>query len=272
MVMVVAVYALGGITEDMDTGGGPLLAYVNNVDIEVQDEQDPLRVFLSVSGRLPNPCAEIEPASIERLQEVFLVTVSYRSVEACDGPPRAFNERIELNVAGVTQGEYYVDVNGYPDMFEVDGAVTIFDPEGYSPASFGLFPALERAVEKSDLVISIDSLEPKTDEITDLYQKTAINFAGHYVVLGLDCEAAEEVGCYHLVIIDALTGRTVQSLQYEGFNPYFELESRMLVINDPYQTQLNEPYEVKFLIMVDGALPYLHEIATSRMNEYYEES
>lgn len=272
MAAIVFVYWLGSMPRDVY---GPYedtqqLLPVHDVDIVVQAERDPVRVFLSISGVMTDWCGVPGDPVISQVGEVYQVEVPIVAPEPCDGR-QPFEKRFELGP--ITPGEMreqLVDVNGYPTSFEIDPDLN-FQSFSYGEATFKEYPALFEAEEKAELVISIDSLATSSAGwIRDAYERATINFAGHFVVLEGECEAdvVVERPCLWYVVVDAVTGRTVQSLQYEGYPAGFRRESRLFVVNDPLLTESNSPDEVKFLVLTDTDLPSFSEIATGAMNQY----
>lgn len=272
MAAIVFVYWLGSMPRDVY---GPYedtqqLLPVTDVDIVVQAERDPVRVFLSISGVMTEWCGAPGEPEIQQIGEVYQVEVPIVEPKPCDGR-QPFEKRFEL--APIVPGdapEQLVDVNGYPASFEIDPSRE-FQPFRYTSETFQEYPALFVSDEKADLIVSIDALATSSAGwIRSAYESTPVNFAGHFVLLEGECaeDVLVERDCFWYVVVDAVTGRTVQSLQYEGYPAGFRKDSRLFVINDPRLTESDSPDEVKFLVLVDADLPSFDEIATGALNQY----
>ncbi len=240
---------------------------VDDVTMVVQNQVDPARVFLSIEGTMRDWCGALGEPDISFLGEVYQVAVPILDPAPCD-VPRSFEKRFELLPLVTESGvQQFVDVNGYSASFRID-------PESpqvqflYTSDTYLEYPPSYDSDNKAELLISIPSLEEEAPWLRGAYLTTPVNFAGRFVVLQGDCLDGQPQ-CFHYVIVDGMTGRTVQSLSYQGYPAGFIKDSRLFVINDPYLSNIDTPEEVKFMLLEDvNNLPRLDEIAVGVANQY----
>ena len=88
------------------------LATVDKVEIIIL-ESFPVQVNVSVNGNLPNPCTTISRVTKYRLDQTFYIRIFTKAIEgACIQMLVPFQKNIPLEVEGLSEGTYYVNVNG----------------------------------------------------------------------------------------------------------------------------------------------------------------
>lgn len=106
--------------EQPGTGGEviPGLAPVESIDIQIL-ESFPVQVQVIARGNLPDGCTTIDEVLTERIDQLFRVTITTeRPADAiCTEALVPFDEVVQLDVLGLSAGEYQVDVNGVTGSF-----------------------------------------------------------------------------------------------------------------------------------------------------------
>lgn len=123
LVMVLVVSCTpGGQFELTGTPGGTLegLASIDSVEV-VLLESFPLQAQAVVKGNLPDGCTQIKEATTTFENNTFHVNLTTeRTAEtSCTQALVPFEEIIPLDVTGLLQGDYTVDVNGVTETFEL---------------------------------------------------------------------------------------------------------------------------------------------------------
>ena len=98
------------------------LAAVERVDVHVINmRMRPAVVHVSVYGQFPDSCTKIDRSRQDRLGSAIDVTLTTRrdSSPDCAAEPRAFEQRILLDVVGLPAGLYVVTVNGVQASFQI---------------------------------------------------------------------------------------------------------------------------------------------------------
>ena len=273
MFLLVVVYWAGGVNRDMYAPyENARLVPVMSAEIVTQPTEA-ASVFLLLKGEMTDWCGDVGEPEVTFRDDLAVIQVALENQLTCD-VPRTYEARIPLGTEFLTRGPRYIDVNGYPIEVEMWGQVAGETQFTYDAFTYADYPAVVTSSEHSNLVLSIDSLVEDQSLETWLeqeYPDTPVNFAGHYVVLERTCETDIIVSlpCWHYVIVDSATGRTVQSLEYEGYPAGYQSESRLFVINDPLRSAITTPEEVKFLVLdTEGSLATLRQIATGVASAY----
>jgi hypothetical protein len=100
---------------------------VDQVEVEV-GVGSPIPVHVIVSGRLPDPCSQVEYTEIKQDGSNFIITLAATpdvggpAVDGCIKDPMYFKMGIPLNVVDLPAGSYSVTVNGSRADFKLDTA------------------------------------------------------------------------------------------------------------------------------------------------------
>jgi len=105
------------------------LAAVDRIDVTAFSKR-PVSATVSVYGKLPDTCTEIDRSRQERLGSGIDVTLTTRreSRPGCTAEPRPFDRRIQLDVVGLPPGLYFVSVNGVKESFQIFEDLDVRDP------------------------------------------------------------------------------------------------------------------------------------------------
>jgi hypothetical protein len=112
-------------------------AMVNSVDL-LTLESFPVQIHAVVQGDLNNGCTEIDQVTTERQGNSFMVTITTRAPVgvACTEALVPFEEKVPLEVNGLTAGDYTVNVNGVTATFNLP--VDNILPEGLVDDQLGM--------------------------------------------------------------------------------------------------------------------------------------
>ena len=100
---------------------------VDQVEVEV-GVGSPIPVHVMVSGKMPDPCSQVEYTEIKQDGSNFIITLSATpdkggpAVDGCIKDPMIFTMGIPLNVVDLPAGSYAVTVNGSRADFKLDTA------------------------------------------------------------------------------------------------------------------------------------------------------
>lgn len=104
-------------------------AAVESVDVLIL-ESFPVQVQIEATGNLPDSCTALLPPQVERNGSTFVVTLTTQTnlTGPCTQALMPFTQTITLDVAGLSAGDYTVNVNGIEASFtlSVDNVL----PEG----------------------------------------------------------------------------------------------------------------------------------------------
>jgi hypothetical protein len=98
-------------------------AAVESIEVRTL-ESFPVQVQVVARGSLPDSCAEIDQALVERSSNTFQIRLTTRSRtdQMCAQAVVPFEEVIPLDVSGLPPGQYTVNVNGLVDSFTFPAA------------------------------------------------------------------------------------------------------------------------------------------------------
>ena len=273
MFLLVVVYWAGDLSRDTYAPyASANLVPVATAEIVTQ-QTDVASVFLLLRGEMSGMCGEVGTPEVAFQDELAVVKVALENPVPCTSP-QTYEARLMLEQEFLLRAPRYVDVNGYPIEMPSWGRVAAVERFSYDESTYGEYPAEIIAGDRSSLVVSIESLaNDRTISawLAATYPEAPVNFAGHYVVLERACDVDVVINapCWHYVIVDALSGRTVQSLEYEGYPAGYRPDSRLFVVNDPLRSAIPTPEEVRFLVLDnEGMLPALRQIATGVATAY----
>ena len=96
------------------------LAPVESIDILVL-ESFPVQINVLINGYLPNPCYQITRIEKNQDEDTFYVKVfmKYNGL-ICIQTIKPYEEKVALDVYGLSAGTYQVDVNGVMGSFTLD--------------------------------------------------------------------------------------------------------------------------------------------------------
>jgi hypothetical protein len=271
MAALVVAYWIGDMSRDMYAPyTSPGLVPVDSAEI-VMSQTEAASVFLLLRGTMTEYCGDVGSPVVAQAGEHAFLRVALENQRPC-AEPTAYEVRLPLSSSFRDLEPRFVTVNEH--VFEVGPweRVAAASRFAYDSNTYADYSAPEpEVVDKAPLVVSIDSLAGADEAQLEVdYSEQPINFAGRFVVLEGRCDTdlIPELGCWRYVIIDSLSGRTVQSLEYEGYPAGYQADSLLFVINDPLRSSIETPEEVQFFVMEDGTLPSLRQIATGAATAY----
>jgi hypothetical protein len=139
----------GQPTPEVESSPAPIYQPVDVDQVEVEvGVGSPIPVQVTVSGNLPDTCAQIELVQQRQVGTNFQITVSSvpSSAEGCIQDTLPFRIVIPLNIVNLPAGSYSVDVNGSSASFELETGNTTSSQ-----------PAADSVITKEDIqVASVD--------------------------------------------------------------------------------------------------------------------
>ena len=199
---------------------------VDQVEVEV-GVGSPIPVQVTVSGNLPDSCAQIELVQLKQEGPNFQITLSSvpSNAEGCTQDTLPFRMEIPLNIVNLPAGSYSVDVNGSSASFELETGNTTSSQ-----------PTADSAITKDDIQVASVDVEVGVGSPIPVHAIVGLNLPNRCAQLG-EIRLHRDGNTFNVRLIADIAER--EDCQSEGVSIPFRLEIPLNIVNLP-----EEPYEV----------------------------